>query len=140
MSRPKRPEHAVTREFEVGFHQCDPLAVVWHGRYFEWFEQTRAGLFSSVDLDVPEIRALGFRMFVTEAKCRYMVPLEYGDSARVTAWFSELTPLIRVAYDVYNPRTERWSARSTTVLATTDATGVLLPKTPDAILDRLPTL
>ncbi len=138
MTRPERPDHAITVEARVAFHQCDPLAVAWHGRYFEWYEVARTALFGSVDLDVPEIRALGFRMYVTEVQCRYMVPLSYGDTAHVTAWFGEVSPLIRVCYDVYNAESEKWSARATTVLATTDAAGVLLPKTPEAILQRLP--
>jgi acyl-CoA thioesterase FadM len=67
-----------------------------------------------------------------------MVPLVYGETARVTAWFSAVTPLIRVAYDVYDCADVKWCARATTVLATTDAAGLLLMRTPDAILERLP--
>jgi acyl-CoA thioester hydrolase len=138
VSRPQRPAHAVSVQVSVAFHQCDPLGVVWHGRYFEYLELARTALFRSAGLDVPQLAALGFRMYVTEAQCRYMAPLAYGDGARVTAWFSALTPLLRVAYDVYDEADARWCARATTVLATTDAAGVLLPRTPDAILDRLP--
>lgn len=138
MSGPARPAHAVSIDAEVAFHQCDPLGVAWHGRYFEWLEQARTELFASVGLDVPQIRELGHRMYVVEAKCRYMQALAYRDRLRVTAWFSARAPLIRVAYDIYNRATERWSARAATVLATTDDAGVLLPTTPDAILRRLP--
>ncbi len=142
MTPPKRPEHAVTVELPpIAFYHCDPLGVVWHGRYFEFFETARMALLSSVDLDVPQIRELGYRMFVTDARCRYMAPLSLGDCPLVTAWFSANTPLIRVAYDIYNP-VERsatpWSCRAVTVLATTDDAGTLLPATPDAILERLP--
>lgn len=141
MSRPRRPAHAVTVEVKVAFHQCDPLGVVWHGRYFEYLEAARQALLASVDLDVPQIRALGFRLYVTEARCRYMLPLAYGDSALVTAWFSRLgsaSPLIRIAYDVRHGARDAWCARAATVLATTDAAGALLPRTPEAILARLP--
>ena len=138
MSRPKRPDHAVSTDFLIGLHHCDPLGVAWHGRYFEWFEMARMALFAGIDLDVPEIRALGHRMYVVDARCRYMAPLAYGDTARVTAWFVAVQPLIRVAYDIYNPATDRWSARATTVLATTSYDGTLLPTTPDALLARLP--
>ena len=138
MSRPRRPAHAVTVEVRVGFHQCDPLGVVWHGRYFEYLEAARQALMASVDLDVPQIRALGFRMYVTEARCRYMAPLAYGDTARVTAWFGSASPLIRIAYDVRHAARDAWCARAATVLATTDADGVLLPRTPEAVLARLP--
>ena len=138
MSRPSRPSHAVTQDFPIGLHHCDPLGVAWHGRYFEWFELARTALFKSRDLDVDQIRALGHRMYVVDARCRYMAPLGYGEVARITAWFVAVQPLIRVAYDIYNPATERWSARATTVLATTAADGTLLPSTPDALLARLP--
>ena len=130
--------HAITVESRVELHHCDPLGVVWHGRYFEFFEGARAALMESVGLGVPEIRALGHRMFVTEARCRYMAALGVGDRLRVTAWFTAVEPLIRVTYDVYDVGRERWAARATTVLATTDADGGLIPRTPDAILSRLP--
>ena len=138
MTRLKRPDHAVSVDIAVAFHQCDPLGVVWHGRYFEYFEAARTALMASVGLDVPQIRTLGFRMYVTEVRCRYMAPLAYGDVARVTAWFGEASPLMRVVLDVYDAAGSRWCARAVTVLATTDQAGVLIPRTPDAILDRLP--
>jgi len=128
----------VTIEQKIGLHHCDPLGVAWHGRYFEWFEAARTALFVSIDLDVPQIRAFGFRMYIVDAHCRYMAPLVYGDIAKVTAWFVATAPLIRVAYDVYHGGTERWSARATTVLATTAPDGTLLPSTPDELLARLP--
>lgn len=138
MTGPKRPAHAVSIDVAVSFHHCDPLGVVWHGRYYEFFEMARQALLDSVGLEIPTIRALGFRMYVTESRCRYMAPLTFGDVARVTAWFSQATPLIRVAYDVKDVKRGRWAARAATVLATTDAAGSLLPTTPDELLRRIP--
>lgn len=138
MTRIERPDHAVDTDFLIGLHHCDLLGVAWHGRYFEWLEMARMALFRSRDLDVPAIRALGHRMYVVDAQCRYMAPLGYGDTARVTAWFVHVAPLIKVAYDIRNPADLRWCARATTVLATTDLAGNLLPSTPDALLARLP--
>jgi acyl-CoA thioester hydrolase len=138
MSRPSRPDHAVSVELPVAFHHCDPLAVMWHGRYFEYLEAARMALMASVGLDVPQVRALGFRMYVTEVRCRYMAPLGYGDVARVTAWFSAVTPLIRVACDVTRAPEAQWCARAVTQLATTNKRGQLITRTPDVILARLP--
>ncbi len=138
MTKQQRPDHAVTIEQKIGLHHCDPLGVAWHGRYFEWFEAARTELFASIDLDVPQIKALGFRMYIVDAHCRYMAPLGYGDTARITAWFVATEPLIRVAYEVRNPTTERWCARATTVLATTAGDGALLPTTPPELVSRLP--
>ncbi len=138
MSRLKRPDHAVATDFPIGLHHCDMLGVAWHGRYFEWLEMARMELFKSRNLDIPEIRASGNRMYVVDAQCRYMAPLSYGDVARVNAWFVTVAPLIKVAYDIHNPATGRWCARAITVLATTDIDGNLLLTTPDALLARLP--
>lgn len=137
MTQRRRPAHAVVTTVRIGLHHCDPLAVAWHGRYFEWFEMARTALFCSLDLDVPVIRSLGYRMYVVDARCRYMSPLVYGDTATIHAWFTAVSPLIRVAYDIYNPA-QRWAARATTVLATTAADGTLLATTPDALLAKLP--
>jgi len=136
--RPKRPDHAVTVTFRAGLHQCDPLAVVWHGRYFEWLEQARTELFREVQLAVPAMQALGVKMFVVDANCRYMAPVLYDHRVAVTAWFLQASPLIKVAYDVHNLDTDRWSARATTTLATTDPQGNLHSTTPDGLLKKLP--
>ncbi len=121
----------------VPFHHCDPLAVVWHGRYLEYFELARTKLFAALALDVPEIRDLGFRMYVADAGCRYTYPLHYGDEVEVTARATESKPMLRVVYSVRNVTRARKSARGFTALATLDATGRLLYETPDAIVERL---
>lgn len=133
-----KPAHATSVELRVPFHDCDPLFVVWHGRYFEYLEAARTALLAGCKLDVPDIRALGYRMYVTDARCRYSFPLTYGETARVTAWFSARTPLLKVSYEVMNLTRSRRSARAYTVIATTDAHGGLLEATPDDILARLP--
>ena len=123
--------------FKVPFHDCDPLFVVWHGRYFEYLEVARCALFARHGVDVEDVRTMGFRMYVTEVRCRYLRPLSYNDEVRVTARFTQTTPLLRIAYDVTNLTTGLKAARAVTSLATTDARGQLFTETPDAILERL---
>ena len=135
-----RPDHAVSIEIDVPFSHCDPLFVAWHGRYFEYFGQARTELMKSCNLDVPEIRDLGYRMYMTDVRCRYLFPLHYGDHAKITACFTALSPVIRVYYGIENTTHERRSARAYTEIATTDAEGNLLTTTPDPILERLPKL
>jgi|JI10StandDraft_1071094.scaffolds.fasta_scaffold153879_2 acyl-CoA thioester hydrolase len=122
----------------VPFHDCDPMGIVWHGRYLEYFELARAALFAGFGLDIPEIRALGYRMYVVDVRCRYTHPLGYGEVAEITARLKAARPLIRVVYGVRNLTRDRTSARGHCVLATTDAAGSLFYETPDAIFDRLP--
>ncbi|MBK7948123.1 MAG: acyl-CoA thioesterase [Deltaproteobacteria bacterium] len=121
----------------IPFHDCDPLGIVWHGRYLEYFELARAALFVGFGLDVPEIRDLGYRMYVVDVRCRYTHPLAYGETAEITARLKAARPLIRVVYTVRNATRGRTSARGHVVLATTDAAGSLFYETPDAIFERL---
>jgi acyl-CoA thioester hydrolase len=134
------PDHATTVELTVPFHDCDPLAVAWHGRYFEYFEASREALLRSVRLDVPDLMQLGIRMFVTEVRCRYNFRLAYADRFAVTSWFTESEPLIRVAYEIHNLTQNRKSARASTRLALTDNQGHLYTELPAVIRERLPRL
>jgi acyl-CoA thioester hydrolase len=143
-----RPSHAVSVSLDIPFHDCDPLFVAWHGRYFEYLEAGRQRLLATCSLDVPDLVKMGLRLFVTDARCRYMHPVTYGDRVTVTAWFADRlssrppgpdgAPLIKVAYDVFNDTRGRRSARAHTLLAVTDAEGSLLTELPAEVRARLP--
>jgi acyl-CoA thioester hydrolase len=122
---------------KVPFHDCDPLFVVWHGRYFEYMEQARCALFARHQVDVEHVRALGYKMYITDARCRYMFPLTYNDEVRIQARFTAVSPLLRVSYEIWNVTKDRKAARAFTVMATTDAASNLLAETPPEILARL---
>jgi acyl-CoA thioester hydrolase len=124
-------------ELKVPFHDCDPLFVVWHGRYFQYLEIARSALFARHRLDVEHVRGMNYRMYVTDARCRYMFPLSYNDVLRVSARFTSISPLLRIAYDLHNLTAGRKSARALTVMATTDVSGNLLTETPADVLERL---
>lgn len=127
-------------QLKVPFHDCDPMGVVWHGNYLRYFEQARCALQAKYELDVPHVRAMGYRIYVTEARCRYTYPLSYNDDITVTAAFTLFEPLVRVAYRVMNVTRSRSAARGHTELAVTDADGKLLGQTPREILARIPGL
>ncbi len=135
---PLRPAHAVSVELEIPFHDCDPLFVAWHGRYFQYLEAGRQALLRSRTLDVPDLMKLRYRMYVSDVRCRYNFPLTYGDRVRVTSWFGEHESLIKVLYEVFNETKGRKSARASTLLAVTDEHSKFLPQIPASIRDRLP--
>lgn len=134
------PSHARWVTLRVPFHDCDPLGVAWHGRYFEYFEAARCELLMSVGLDVPHVRDLNLRMYISEVRCRYSSPVRYGDEIKVWAWFSEIGPILKISYDIENLTTRRKCVRAYTRLALTDATGQFLSQLPQAVTARLATL
>jgi len=127
----------VTIELEIPFHDVDALGVVWHGHYYKYMELARTALLRSLELEVQQIRDLGYRLYVIETRCRYAFPLRYAERARVTAWVKDVDNRITIAYEVFNLTAGRRSARGHTILASTDADGALLMETPDALRRRL---
>lgn len=137
---PRRPDHAVSVELEVPFHDCDPLFIAWHGRYLEYMEIGRQALLRAHELDVPHMMALDLRMFVSEVRCRYNAPLTYGERVRVTSWFRPHPFLVKVVHELWNVTKGRISARASTMLALADVRGTLLSVIPEVVAGRLPEL
>ena len=129
----------------LGFQLADaPLAHATATNCFSPGPDLRDGLLHHVGVTIDRDDPSGGRLFVDgEIVCTFDPTSEpgdltNGDPLRIVAWFSAVEPLIRVGYDIYNVNNGRWSARAITLLATTDHAGTLLPKTPDALLERLP--
>ena len=131
------PEHAVSIEFEVPFHDVDALQIVWHGHYLKYLEHARTALLRSVGLDVEPIVSAGFAMMVAEVRCRHTAPLRYGDRVRVSAWCASIDHRVRLRYEVRNLTTQRRAARASTDLVTTDLDGTIQYRTPEFIADAL---
>jgi acyl-CoA thioester hydrolase len=129
--------HETSVELGVPFHHCDPLGVVWHGRYFEYLEHARTALLERLALDGAELVATGYRFWVADARCRHVSPLRYRDRVRVTAWLREWQQRIWVSYDVHDLTTSRQAARAHTVLVVTDADGNLQFEVPEVIRARI---
>lgn len=124
-------------DLHVPFHDCDPMQIVWHGNYLKYFELARTELFQRRDLDVPQIRALGVTMFVSETHCRYLYPLRYNDHVRIRARITRIEAIVRVSYTVMNLTHQRKSARAYTELAFCDREGNLLHTLPEVIRERM---
>ncbi len=129
--------HEVHVDLEVPFHDVDVLQIVWHGHYYKYMELGRTALLRARGLDVPQIRDLGYRLLLVDSHCRHTFPLHYAEQARVSAWFVSVAPRLVIAYRIRNLSQDRCSARGQTILITTDASGRMLPETPDDLLRHL---
>jgi acyl-CoA thioester hydrolase len=127
----------VAVELEVPFPHVDVLGVVWHGRYPEYLDVARNALMRTRQLDVDDMRALGYRLMVSESFLHHASPLRYGDRVRVAAWFRGVENRLDIAYQIRNLTTGALSAEGWTALVTTTADGVLCLETPPPVLERL---
>ena len=119
---------------EVPFHDVDSMEIVWHGHYYKYFELARTALYRSVNLDVEQIKRMGYMIPVIESNCRYFKPLPYGQAIKVTAHFESWDHYLLIAYTIKSIPVEDRFASGYTKQAVCDQDSTLLLCVPDPIV------
>jgi len=89
----------------VEFYDCDPMGVVWHGNYFNYFESGRRALLEKIGYDYLEMEESGFVFPVIEVSAKYLKSLQFKDRARVRAVLTEYENRLRIQYEICNIKT-----------------------------------
>ena len=84
----------------VPFVDIDAVGVVWHGRYFQYFELARSKLLRDIGYNYEDMAASGFVWPVTDATVRYLRPLVLNQEIRVTAGLREWEMRLVVDYRI----------------------------------------
>ena len=83
------------------YADTDSMGIVYHGRYFEWFEAARTEYLRSMGLPYKRIEEEGISLPVVEAYCRYRRPVVYDELIRVKTVLGEISrSRIRLEYEV----------------------------------------
>ena len=82
----------------VRYRECDPMGVVYHTHYLDWFEAARTEALRSAGLPYADLEAAGVVMPVVEATVRYHGSARYDDEVEVEATFAEM-PRVRATID-----------------------------------------
>jgi acyl-CoA thioester hydrolase len=94
-------------EFNVEFFDLDPMQVVWHGNYINYFEIGRRRLLEKIGFGYPEMEKAGFAFPVIEVSVKYLCPLKFGESAIVKAVLEEYENRLKIKYEIRNSKTGR---------------------------------
>ena len=92
-------------EICVEFFDCDPLQVVWHGNYLNYFEVGRRKLLEKIGYDYYEMEESGFAFPVIEASVKYCGALRFKDRAVVKAILVEYENCLKIKYEIRNAKT-----------------------------------
>lgn len=122
---------------EVPFHDVDILGIVWHGHYYKYFELARTALYRSCDLDIQDMRKMGYVFPVIESQCKYVNPLKYGQQIHVRAAFKEYLSYIKISYLVTDAESGARMAYGYTKQAVCDPDGVMQMAVPDEVVDAI---
>jgi 4-hydroxybenzoyl-CoA thioesterase len=105
-------------EMSVPWGHCDPAGIVFHPRYFEWFDGCANDLFAlATDMTKPAMLAHFGAAGIPAVKigATFLLPCHFGDPVRVE---TRVTAFRRSAFDLKHtvflhgqPAVEGWSTR-----------------------------
>jgi acyl-CoA thioester hydrolase len=92
-------------EITVEFYDLDPLCIVWHGNYLNYFEIGRRVLLQKLDYSYMDMEKSGYVFPVIEISAKYMESLRFGDRAIVKAILLEYENRLKIRYEIRNAKT-----------------------------------
>ena len=93
-------------EITIEFYDLDPLQIVWHGNYFNFFEKGRRSLLQKIKYDYYEMQESGYAFPIIEISAKYFDSLKFKDNAIVKAILMEYENRLRIKYEIRNVKTE----------------------------------
>jgi acyl-CoA thioester hydrolase len=89
-------------EIRVRYADTDQMKVVYHGKYLEYFEVSRAALIRSLGLPYSELEKHGIQLPVIEAFAKYRRPALYDDLLFIEAIVSEMPKAtLKIQYRIF---------------------------------------
>ena len=82
----------------VRYRECDPMSVVYHAHYVDYFEAARTEALRAHGFPYKRLEDAGIIMPVVEMNVRYHGPARYDDLVEVAVRFPEV-PNVRVTTD-----------------------------------------
>ena len=123
---------------EPHFHDLDPMNVVWHGNYLQYFEKARAALLRKIDYGYEQMLAGGHVWPVVDMNVRYYRPLKLFQGFTVQADLVEWEVRMKIRYLVRDAATGAKVTRGHSVQVAVDsATEEMLWETPKIFRDRI---
>jgi acyl-CoA thioester hydrolase len=95
----------VEAETTVEFYDCDPMRVVWHGKYLNYFEIGRRALLEKINYDYNEMEESGYAFPVIEVSAKYLGSLRFKDRVRIKAVLLEYENRLKIQFEIHNAAT-----------------------------------
>lgn len=105
MPSEKINEISFISEIRVRFTETDPLGIVWHGNYIQYFEDGREAFGREHDISYLEQKANGYTSPIVASSCEHKLPLRYGDVATIkTTFINSRAAKMIFRYRIFDPK------------------------------------
>lgn len=106
MKTPSEKSHkiSVTSKIRVRFTETDPLGIVWHGNYIQYFEDGREAFGRAHEISYLDQQKFGYTSPIVKSSCEHKLPLRYGDIATIkTTFINSPAAKMIFRYEIFNP-------------------------------------
>ena len=83
---------------KVYYKDIDQMGIVYYSRYFEYFEEARTEMLSSIGLDYSNVEENGAMLPVIEAHCEYKKGATFSQHLIVKTYIREL-PKVKIKFE-----------------------------------------
>lgn len=90
--------YTYSHRHRVRYRECDPMGVVYHTHYLDYFEVARTEALREVGVRYRDLEDDGIIMPVVEVQVQYRGPAHYDDLLVVDVRFEQM-PTVRVPID-----------------------------------------
>ena len=116
---------------KVYYKDIDQMGIVYYSRYFEFFEEARTEMLSSIGLDYSNVEENGAMLPVIEAHCEYKKGAMFSENIIVKTYIRELPKVkIKFEYEICLADSDKILLNGYTIHACTNLEGkpVKMPK------------
>ena len=78
-----------SENLRIPFYDLDPGGIVWHGRYFKYFESARCTLLEDIAYGYEAMKKSGYMWPIVDTTARFVRPLTFNQEVCVTACLRE---------------------------------------------------
>lgn len=113
-------EHQI--KFRVRYPEVDPMGVVHHSRFFQYFEMGRVELLRAAGFSYADLERQGVLFMVIKVQCAYKSPARYDEELTLITRVVRQTT-VRIDHEYVLKRGETVLAEATTTIACVDREG-----------------
>ncbi|QDT07942.1 Acyl-CoA thioester hydrolase YbgC [Rubripirellula lacrimiformis] len=122
-----------TTQLRVRYDECDPMGLVHHSRYLQYFEIGRTELLRASGGRYRSMEESGQFVVVVRVDCRYRSPARYDDVIDIRTTIAKVTAA-KIIHDYTISRDGVTLVEATVTLGVIDRQGVL-QRVPQELLD-----
>ncbi len=123
---------------DVPFHDLDPMKIVWHGRYAQYFEVARCKLFEQIDYTYQDMEESGYAWPIIDMRIQYVRPARFNQRLRVRATLKEYENRLKIGYEIRDADTgDRVTKGYTCQVAVRISDGAMQMSSPAVLLKKL---